>query len=97
MEAAIKAVREGSMGYLLASKTYDVPKTTLKRRVKKTKHVGDWVFKGKDSIIPEIDLYLLKNVYNFQKFGGFPTVFTEEQEQEIVKHILDMESRFFLD
>ena len=41
------------------------------------------------------DLYSFTNVSNFQKFGGFPTVFSQEQEREIMKHILDMESRFF--
>ena len=34
MENAIKAVRDGTMGYLKAAKEFKVPKTTLKRRCK---------------------------------------------------------------
>lgn len=34
MENAIKAVRDGTMGYLKAAKEFNVPKTTLKRRCK---------------------------------------------------------------
>lgn len=34
MKKAIKAVRDGTMGYLKASVEFNVPKTTLKRRVK---------------------------------------------------------------
>jgi len=34
MKKAIDDVTSGNMGFLLASKTYGVPKTTLERRVK---------------------------------------------------------------
>lgn len=34
MENAIKAITEGQMGYRRASEQFNVPKTTLKRRVK---------------------------------------------------------------
>ena len=40
IERAIKAVKEGSMGYLKASKGFAVPKSTLERRVKGTNKIA---------------------------------------------------------
>ena len=56
MASAIEAVKNNSMGYLLASNTYGVPKTTLIRRVSNQNKiaVGTKKFLGnKKSIIPE--------------------------------------------
>lgn len=70
MREAIDAVQSGKMGWLLSSKTYGVPFTTLRRRAQ----TGN-VSKG----------YL----------GGHKTTFDANLEKELVKHLQDLEIRFF--
>lgn len=41
MRKAIKAVLNGHMGFLRASAAYEVPKSTLERRVKKARDALD--------------------------------------------------------
>lgn len=75
MERAIEAVRSGKLGFLKASLEYNVPKTTLLRRVK-----------GKNSELSSSGK---------RKLGRFRVVFTDEQEDEIVQHVLRLEERFY--
>ena len=68
MSEAIRAVKEGRMGYLKASKTFCVPKTTLIRRVKDTNKLAKGALKflgNKSSLLPkavenELYSYILK-------------------------------------
>lgn len=71
MALALKNVREKNMGWLLASKTFKVPPSTLRRR--------------------------FKNNCNSTKgdLGGVRPVFCREIEEEFVRHIREMETRFF--
>ena len=56
MALAIKSVKDSKMGYLKASKTYNVPKTTLIRRVQGKNKIAKGVNKflgNKESILPK--------------------------------------------
>lgn len=74
MERALNAVRNREMGWLRASKTFNVPTATLRRRAL-----------NKNRIATNTKKYL----------GSLESVLNEEAEAAIVKHILDLESRFF--
>nr|CAI5835801.1 unnamed protein product [Callosobruchus analis] len=70
MRQAIINVQSHNMGYKLAAKTFNVPKTTLRRRLGTQDNAkGD--------------------------LGGRRAIFSKAIEQEIVSHIIDMETRFF--
>ncbi|KAJ3655638.1 hypothetical protein Zmor_014759 [Zophobas morio] len=73
MLQAIDAVRAKRMGWLKATKMYNVPFGTLRRRVNN----------------------MNKRVKGTQKGMGTSTTIPLEAEQEIVNHILDLESRLF--
>lgn len=75
MEAAINAIQEKRMGWLLASKTFGVPFSTLRRRCQGTNQFSVGAIKG----------YM----------GGKRVSFNKDMEAEIVKHIKNMEERFF--
>uniref|UniRef100_A0A8D8X868 HTH psq-type domain-containing protein n=1 Tax=Cacopsylla melanoneura TaxID=428564 RepID=A0A8D8X868_9HEMI len=74
MERAIEAVTSGRMGMKTAATSFQVPRTTLRRRVANKN---------------------LRATGNKKTLGRFQTVFTAEQEQELVDHILKMEVRFY--
>ncbi|KAG5877635.1 hypothetical protein JTB14_030033 [Gonioctena quinquepunctata] len=74
MLRAIEAVENRKMGYKSASRNYNVPRSTLKRKV---------LGKNRDA------------VSNKKILGSKRTVFTPEQEQELVNYILELEIRFF--
>ncbi|XP_042218820.1 uncharacterized protein LOC121864010 [Homarus americanus] len=74
MQNAISAVKEKKMGVKAASKEFNVPKTTLRRRVKEKNKIAT----GSTKML-----------------GPLTTVFSNEQEEELVAHILSMEDRFF--
>lgn len=74
MERAIQAVRNGEMGWLKASKIFNVPTATLRRRAQ-----------GKNKFAVNAE----------KRFGSFQFTLTKDLEGAIVKHILDLESRFF--
>lgn len=71
MVEALKAVKNNQMGWLLASKTFNVPHTTLRRRAKNDRGAK----KG----------YL----------GGHVPTFDTELENELVRHVKELEVRFF--
>lgn len=79
MEEAIKAVMSGTMGYLKAAKSFNVPQSTLEDRVKKA---------NKNKLTTE-------EASRKGNLGPCTTVFSEEQEKELVEHILMLESRLF--
>lgn len=82
MRRAVKAVLTNKMGFLRASATYDVPKSTLERRVRKTRDtVGDDTDSGNDC--------------GKKNLGRFKTVFTANQEEELTQYIKSMEVRLF--
>ena len=78
MRQAVEEVLEGRMGYLKASKEYEVPRTTIEARVKKIKQ---GVLNREDSAKKGL--------------GRHKPVFSPAQEEELVEHILSMESRLF--
>lgn len=71
MVEALNAVKNNQMGWLLASKTFNVPHTTLRRRAKNHRGSG----KG----------YL----------GGHVPTFDVQLENELVRHVKELEVRFF--
>lgn len=79
MTQAIMEVMSGTMGYMKASKLFNVPQSTLEDRVRKAK---------KDQLSPT-------EASAKGGMGPCKTVFSERQEQELVDHILMLESRLF--
>ena len=77
MLGAINAVLSGTMGYLKASKSYNVPQSTLEDRVKKARQEASLEEASKKGM------------------GRYKTVFSDEQENELVEYILLLESRLF--
>lgn len=74
MERAIAAVLSQKMSVNGAAKSFNVPRSTLERRIlNKNKSATD----------------------ARKKLGNYKPIFNEEQEQEIVDHILSMEIRFY--
>lgn len=71
MRRAVRAVLNETMGFLRASATYNVPKSTLERRVRKARCAED---ADTDS----------DNDYGKKKLGRYKTVFNKEQEEECV-------------
>lgn len=82
MSRAVRAVRNETMGFLRASATYNVPKSTLERRVRKARCAED---ADTDS----------DNDYGKKKLGRYKTVFNKEQEEELSQYIKSMEARLF--
>lgn len=72
MQQAIEAINNKAMGWLKASKTFNVPKATLRRRVNGTNKVFKNQMKGLGSIQPSLP---------------------PDAENELVNHILELESR----
>ncbi|XP_076816893.1 uncharacterized protein LOC143462559 [Clavelina lepadiformis] len=72
MRHAIEAVRDGTMGTKKAAKQFDVPKTTLLRRLKNMNKIA----------------------LGSRKMLGRSTDLPEEIENQLAKHIEDMEARF---
>ena len=70
MERAIKAVKEGSMGYFKASKEFAVPKSTLERRVKGTNKIATGSVKvlgNMTSVLPSlIEDLLVKHILEME-------------------------------
>ena len=73
MRHAIETVRDGTMGTKKAAKQFDVPKTTLLRRLKNTNKIA----------------------LGSRKMLGRSTDLPEEIENQLAKHIEDMEARFY--
>lgn len=82
MRRAVRAVLNETMGFLRASATYNVPKSTLERRVRKARCAED---ADTDS----------DNDYGKKKLGRYKTVFNKEQEEELSQYIKSMEARLF--
>lgn len=79
MKSAIKEVINGRMGYFKAANQFQVPQTTLERKVKKIKSES-------------------KEVESFDvncRLGPYKTVFSPEEEEQLVNYIKNMESRLF--
>lgn len=74
MQRAIEAVKNEGMAFQTAAKQFNVPRNTLKRRVKDTNVDA----KGNKKVL-----------------GKYRPVFNEEQENDLVQHLLDLEVRFF--
>lgn len=79
MELAISEVISGKCGYLKASQMFNVPQSTLEDRVRKAR---------RQNLTPS-------DASTKVSMGRYSSVFSQEQEQELVDHILDMESRLF--
>ena len=73
MKLAIKATNENPMGYLKASKVYNVPKSTLRRHLKGTNTHAKG---GEKHLGRQVDL-------------------PAHIEQQVVQHVLELESRFY--
>lgn len=98
MKEAIEEVLAGRMGYLRASKLFNVPQTTLENRVKKAKGGLSAEEASKKGILSFIGLafvYFIQILLCTDVLGSYKPVFTEEQENELVEHILQMEGRLF--
>ncbi|KAF2878733.1 hypothetical protein ILUMI_27449 [Ignelater luminosus] len=78
MANAIEACVTGRMGYQKAASQFNVPRSTLRDRVKVAIATGN-------------------NVLDVAKkgMGRFKTVFTKEQEEELVSYLLEMETKLF--
>ncbi|XP_026318149.1 uncharacterized protein LOC113228920 [Hyposmocoma kahamanoa] len=82
MRRAVSAVLSDRMGFLRASAAYDVPKSTLERRVRKARNA--------ENLDTDSD-----NDYGKKKLGRYRTVFTKEQENELAEYVKSMEARLF--
>ncbi|CAK1549453.1 unnamed protein product [Leptosia nina] len=82
MRRAVNAVLTHRMGFLLASATYDVPKSTLERRVRK----------ARETVNADTDS---DNDCGKKHLGRFKTVFSAEQENELAEYVKSMEARLF--
>ena len=78
MEKAIDACLKGNMGYKKAATQFNVPRSTLRDRVKSAKATGK---NAKQAAVKQL--------------GRYKTVFTIEQEKELVSYILEMETKLF--
>ncbi|KAK9708358.1 CENP-B N-terminal DNA-binding domain [Popillia japonica] len=76
IEGAIEEVLSGRMGYLKAAKSFTVPQSTLEDRVKKVRS----------------NQLTSKQAASKGGLGLCTTVFSEQQERELVYHILPLES-----
>lgn len=81
MKSAIKAVETNQMGWLKASKTFNVPFGTLRRRANNR----------------DTGRHCNKIATGFKKgyMGGNRATFSAQQEYELVEHLKNMETRFF--
>lgn len=110
MQTAIETVVSGAMGTFKAAKQFGVPQTTLERRLQKVrdgKSVSEATEKGMDGIYLQIFFitFLWQVHYKITKcsricfffsgLGRFKTVFSRDQEKELVSHIIHMEERLF--
>lgn len=80
MQGVIKVIKNKEMGLRKASKTYNVSKVSLKRRLKKLKQVGS----GDD--IADIHKNLLGRFYN---------ILGETQEQELKLCTINLDKVFY--
>lgn len=78
MANAVKAVVNGEMGYRKASNAFNVPQTTLERKVKKAREQNISSEKAAE-----------------KKLGRYQSVFSKDQENELMQHILTLEERLF--
>lgn len=81
MKNTVDSVVEGKMGYLLAAKTFSVPKTTLERKVKVVR----------DSFYQNV----LNSPKLKVQLGPKNSVFSADEEEELCSYILDMEKNFY--
>lgn len=102
LEEAVKAVEKKKMSLKKASETYEIPLSTLSRKVKEFKggkKLESVCVKGEFSEIQRCyPTSTLTTLYNFDfstGFGGFQTVFTPEQENLLCKYIRAMDSKLF--
>ncbi|KAJ2937636.1 hypothetical protein O0L34_g16908 [Tuta absoluta] len=82
MRKAIKAILNGHMGFLRASAAFEVPKSTLERRVKKLR----------DAVDDDTDS---ENDCGKKQLGHFKTVFSKEQEDDLTEHVKEMQAKLF--
>lgn len=80
---AIQAVLDGKIGYYKAAKQFDVPQTTLERKVKAARPVL--------SEISEVNLPIPIKV----PLGSRLPVFSVSEENELCAYLLGMEERFY--
>ena len=85
MQQAVLSVMNGDHGYKKAAEMYDVPQTTLERRVKRFKQTND-----DGSAKYDIESACRKG---FE--CGFKTVFTREEEAELAEYVQQMERMLF--
>lgn len=78
MKDAVKNVVEGKMGYRLAAKSFSVPQTTLERKVKLARESLD----KNDPMTVKFKVPL----------GPKEQVFTDNEEEELCKYIIDMKA-----
>jgi hypothetical protein len=74
MQNAIDSVNRNEMGWLLASKEFNVPQATLRRRARNKNKFVNSVSKG---------------------LGRFRSALDEQSESDLVRHVLDLETRLF--
>lgn len=83
MRRAVNVVISEKMGFLRASSTYNVPKSTLERRVKKAR-----IYNMNEDTDSDPD-------FGKKSLGRYKTVFSKEQENELSQYIKSMEARLF--
>ncbi|XP_071052321.1 uncharacterized protein [Onthophagus taurus] len=82
MRNTVTEVVNGRMGYYRAATTFQVPQTTLERKVKK--------FKSEMNEVEKVESFNVED-----QLGPLKGVFTPEEEQELVDYIKVMENRLF--
>lgn len=96
MLRAIESIINGEMGFEKASKTYNVPRATLHRRVKEAKKQP--MEKGVLTVSTAGKVYPNKETINsdlFKPLGPIGSVFSMEEEDLLVDYVLKMEERLF--
>lgn len=94
MKGAIDSVIRGEMGYKKAARIFNVPQTTLERRVKIAKEQP--LDRGVLTVSASGNIYQNQpNPILVQPLGPIQTVFTTEEEYLLVDYILKMEERLF--
>jgi hypothetical protein len=95
MKNAIDAVMMGEMGYKKAAESFQVPQSTLERRVKQTREQG----KKTDDVLtvgPSGTIYPQNsNPILVKNLGPITTVFTAEEENLLIDYLFKMEERLF--
>lgn len=83
MREAVKKVLEGKMGYYKAAKQFDVPQTTLERKVKAARSVLNETSDGNLPTPIKVPL------------GPRLPVFSKSEENELCSYLLEMEERLY--